>query len=100
MRAKGVVWLALAAVLGAGLPVGASESLEEVCQIASSFNDAIGGFVFWIGPIGLTLVGMKAFQGRVPWAAFIAILVGLFVFYRIPEVLAFLTDGQGSLACR
>jgi type IV secretory pathway VirB2 component (pilin) len=96
----GMVWLAVAGVLVAGLPAGASESLEEVCQVASAFNDAIAGFVVWIGPMGLALVGMKAFQGRMPWGPFIAILVGLFVFYNIPDLVAFLTDGQGSLACR
>lgn len=100
MRAKNVVWLAVAALLAAVLPVGASESLDEMCEVAVAFNDAIGGFVVWIGPMGLAFVAMKAFQGQLPWGAFVALLTGLFVFYYIPDVVAFLTEGQGSLACR
>jgi hypothetical protein len=100
MRAKSVVWLAMAAVLLAGVPAGASESLDELCQVVSAFHSAIGGFVMWIGPMGLAFVAMKAYQGRMPWGQLIALLVGLFVFYQIPGVVAFLTDGQGSLECR
>lgn len=92
-------WVVLALLLATAGSAGAGESLDEVCQIASSFRDIISRFVYPIGAVGLALTAIKAYQGHFPWSPVIAILGGLFAFASTPEILAFLTAGQGSVSC-
>ncbi len=77
----------------------AGETLSELCEIAAAFDGMISTFVYTIGPIGLVLFALRAFGGRISWAPFFAIGFAMFAHSSVPELIAWLTEGQGAVSC-